>query len=303
MISRTCRGKISQTGRIIEEGLGESYMTVKVVTDSSSDIPPELVKELGITIVPIYVIFGQKVYRDRVDMDADEFYHRLVHGAVHPTTSVPSPKDFADAYSKLAEETDEIISIHITSKLSGTYSSALLGTQLVSKKCRIEVVDSLSMSMGLGLSVIAAAREARAGSNLEQVNRLMCKAVLQVHSLIMADTLKYAVRGGRLSKTYGLLGTVLRVRALLGMRDGDVFLAGLARTRAKALERMCQFAEGFPEVKEIALGYTTEYDDAKTLSERLRTAFPDAPIYVARVGPAVGAYGGPGGMGLGIRVE
>ena len=277
-------------------------MTVKVVTDSSSDIPPELAKELDITVMPIYVIFGQKVYRDRVDINEDEFYHKLVHGAVQPTTSMPSPEDFAAAYSKLAQETDEIMSIHVTSKLSGTYNSALLGTRLVSKNCRIEVVDSLSMSMGLGLSVIAAAREARAGSNLEQVNRLVRRTVLQVHSLIMADTLKYAVRGGRLNKTYGLLGTFLRVRALLGMRDGDVYLAGLARTRAKALERMYEFSKDFAKVKEIALGYTTEYDYAKTLSERLQMVFPEAPIYVARVGPAVGTYGGPGGLGLGIRV-
>ena len=113
--------------------------------------------------------------------------------------------------------------------------------------------------------------------------------------------MKYAARGGRLNKTYGLLGTALRLRALLGMRDGDVFLAGLARTRAKALDRMYQFARGFPKVKEIALGYTTEYNDAKNLAERLKIAFPEAPVYVARVGPAVGLYGGPGGMGIGVR--
>jgi DegV family protein with EDD domain len=117
----------------------------------------------------------------------------------------------------------------------------------------------------------------------------------------LADTLKYAVRGGRVSKAYGLLGTVLRVRALLGMRDGDLFLAGLARTRAKAIERMYEFARSFPKVQEIALVYTTEYDDAKTLAERLKTAFPETPVYVARVGPAIGTYGGPGGMGVGVR--
>jgi len=276
-------------------------MAVKVVTDSSSDVPDDLARELGITIVPIYVIFGEKVYRDRVDIDVDEFYRRLIHGPVQPTTSVPSPQDFADAYNRLAAETDEIISIHVTSKLSGTYNSALAGIQLVGKKCRIEVIDSMSFSMGLGLSVIAAAREARAGSNLDKVAAITRRTVLQVHSLIMADTLKYAARGGRLSKTYGFLGTALRVRALLGMRDGDVFLAGIARTRAKALERMYKFATGFPKVKEIALGYTTEYNDAKNLAERLNTTLPEAPVYVARVGPAVGVYGGPGGIGIGVR--
>jgi len=276
-------------------------MTVKVITDSSSDIPDDLAQELGITIVPIYVIFGEKSYRDRVEIDIDEFYYKLVHGTVQPTTSVPSPQDFADAYNHLAAETNEIISIHVTSKLSGIYNSALSGIQLMGKKCRIEVVDSMSMSMGLGLSVLAAAREAQTGSNFDQVAALARRTVLQVHSLIMADTLKYALRGGRLSKTYGLLGTVLKVRALLGMRDGDVFLAGLARTRTKALERMYDFARGFPKVKEIALGYTTEYDDAKNLAERLKTTFPEAPVYVARVGPAIGVYGGPGGMGIGVR--
>ena len=276
-------------------------MSVKVVTDSSSDIPDDMAQELGITIVPIYVIFGEKVYRDRVDINVDEFYRRLVRGPVQPTTSVPSPQDFADAYNRLSAETDEIISIHVTSKLSGTYNSALAGIQLVNKKCRIEVVDSMSFSMGLGLSVITAARESQAGSSLDKVAVLTHRTVLQVHSLIMADTLKYAARGGRLNRSYGLLGTALRLRALLGMRDGDVFLGGLARTRAKALDRMYQFALGFPKVKEIALGYTTEYNDAKNLAERLKTAFPEAPVYVARVGPAVGLYGGPGSMGIGVR--
>jgi DegV family protein with EDD domain len=152
------------------------------------------------------VIFGQKVYRDRVDIFEDEFYHKLGFGSVYPTTSVPSPQDFADAYNKLARETDEIISIHITSKLSGTYNSALLGTQLVNKKCRIEVVDSMSMSMGAGLSVIAAAREAQAGSNLEQVTALVRQTILQVHTLILADTLKYAVRGGESTRPMACLG-------------------------------------------------------------------------------------------------
>jgi len=278
-------------------------MTVKVVTDSTSDIPPNLAQELGITVVPIYVIFGQKVYRDRVDIGEDEFYHKLVYGSVYPTTSVPSPQDFADAYTKIARETDEIISIHVSSKLSGIYNSARLGTQLVDKKCRIVVIDSMSMSMGLGLSVMAAAKEARAGDNLEQVTQSARRTVLQVHSLIMANTLKYAVKGGRLSKAYGLLGTVLGVKPILGMRDGEAFLAGLARTRAKALQRMYEFAASFPRVKEIALGYTTEYDDAKTLAERLKMTFPEAPVYIARVGPGVGAYGGPGGMGMGVREQ
>jgi DegV family protein with EDD domain len=276
-------------------------MTVKVVTDSICDTAPGLVQELDITVVPVYIIFGQKSYRDRVDMSEEEFYYRLVHGPVYPTTSVPPPQDFADAYNKLAQETDEIISIHASAKLSGIYNSAMLGRQLVAKRCRIEILDSKTLSIGFGLSVLAAAREARAGKNLEQVTEATRQAILHIHDRSMADTLRYAVKGGRVNRAYGLIGSVLRVKPIMGMRDGVAYLAGVARTRAKALQRMYEFAASFPRVDEIALGYTTEYADAKGLAERLKTTFPDAPIYIARVCPAVAVYGGPGSMGMGVR--
>ena len=278
-------------------------MTVRVVTDSICDTAPGLAQELGITVVPVYIIFGQKSYRDRVDMSDDEFYHRLVYGSVYPTTSVPSPHDFADAYNKLALETDEIISIHASSKLSGIYNSALLGAQMVSAKCRIEILDSKTLSVGFGLSVLAAAREARAGKNLEQVSQATRQAILHIHNRSMANTLKYAVKGGRVNRAYGLIGSFLGVKPIMGMRDGVAFLAGVARTRAKALQRMYEFAASFPRVQEIALGYTTEYDDAKFLAERLKTTFPGVPVYIARVCPAVAVYGGPGSLGMGVRVS
>ncbi len=276
-------------------------MTVKVVTDSICDMPPGLAQELDITMVPVYVIFGQKAYRDRVDISEDEFYHKLLYGSVYPTTSVPSPQDFADAYNKLARETDEIISIHAGSKLSGILNSALSGSQLVSKKCRIEVLDSKSISIGLGLSVMAAAKEAQSGRNLEQVTQATRQAILQIHNRSMADTLKYAVRSGRLNRAYGLIGTALGVRPILGLRDGEPFLAGVARTRAKALQRMYEFAASFPRVQEIALGYTTGYDDASNLAQRLKTTFPEIPVYLTRVCPGVVIYGGPGSLGMAVR--
>lgn len=276
-------------------------MTVKVVTDSICDISPDQAQGLDITVVPVYVIFGQKAYRDRVDISEDEFYHKLLYGSIYPTTSVPSPRDFADTYNKLARETDEIISVHASSKLSGILNSAILGTQLVSKKCRIEVLDSKSISIGLGLSVMAAVREAQSGKNLEQVTQATRQAILQIHNRSMADTLKYAVRSGRLNRAYGLIGMALGVRPILGLRDGEAFLAGVARTRAKALQRMYEFATSFPRVQEIALGYTTGYDDANNLAQRLKTTFPEAPVHIARVCPGVVIYGGPGSLGMAVR--
>ena len=276
-------------------------MTVKVVVDSTSDIPAQLAKEWDITIVPTYVVFGGKSYRDRLDISEDEVYTRLDHDSVFPTTSVPSPQDFADVYNKLADETDEIISIHLTSKESGVYNSALLGRELVKKKCHIEVIDSLTVAMSCGILAIAAAKEAKAGASLEKVAEVVRESIPRMHLLMVLDTLKYVVRGGRVSKGYGLLGSVLRIKPLLTMRDGKLMLAGVARTRAKAIKRLYDFVEGFPQVSEVAVSYTTSEEEAEALAEQIKANFPDIPLYFTRVGPVLGTHAGPGAMGVAVR--
>jgi DegV family protein with EDD domain len=276
-------------------------MTVKVVVDSTSDIPAQLAKEWGITVVPAYVVFGGKSYRDRLDISDDEIYARLDHDSVFPTTSVPSPQDFADVYNKLAHETNEIISIHVTSRESGVYNSALLGKGLVSKKCHIEVIDSLSLAMSYGILAIVAAREAKTGASLEKVADVVRQSIPRMHLLMILDTLKYVVRGGRVGKSYGLLGSVLRIKPLLTMRDGKLMLAGVARTRAKAIKRLYDFVEGFPQVSEVAVSYTTSKEEAEALAEQIKADFPDIPLYFTRVGPVLGTHAGPGAMGVAVR--
>lgn len=276
-------------------------MTVKVVTDSTSDIPDQLVRELGITVVSTYVVFGNKSYRDRIDITEDELYEKLVRDTVNPTTSIPSPQDFADVYNKLADETDEIISIHVTSRESGVYNSALLGKGLVNKRCHIEVIDSQLVAMACGILVIAAAKEAKAGASLERVAEVVRESISRMHLLIVLDTLKYVVRGGRLARPYGLLGTVLKVKPLLTLREGKLTLTGVSRTRAKAIQHLYDFAGSFPQVSEIAVSYTTTSEEAEALAERIKSAFPGIPLYLTRIGPVLGTHAGPGAMGVAVR--
>ena len=269
---------------------------MKVVTDSSSDIAPELARELGITVVPLYVCFGEKVYRDRVDITEDEYYHQLITGLIHPTTSQPSPSDFAQVYEKLSEDTDEIVSIHASNKLSGTYNSALLAKESIGKKCCIEVIDSKWVTMALGLIAMGAARAAEDGEGLQQlVNRIM-QAITQIRFLGSLDTLKYLAKGGRIGKSKSLLGTILNVKPLLTIRDGEIVPVGLVRTRNKAMERLIHFVKSGGHIQEVAIVHSTTAEDCRDLAERMASPFLDRAPYVSRLGPVIATHTGPGAV-------
>ena len=201
-------------------------MAVKVVTDSSADLPGQLAQELGITVVPIYVRFGEEVYRDRVNITEDEFYQRLEHDPVHPSTVQPGPQDFLEVYRKLSPGADGIVSIHISAKLSGTCNSALMAKEMLETGCPVEVVDSQATTMGLGLIAIAAASMANAGESMDKVVEEVKQAIPQIHLLALFDTLKYLLLGGRIGKAKALLGSILNVKPMLSLKDGEVVPAG-----------------------------------------------------------------------------
>ncbi len=276
-------------------------MTVKIVTDSTADLPVQLAQELGITVVPVYLRFGEKVYRDRVDISEDEFYQKLVESPVHPSTSQPTPADFADVYSKLSKETDEIVSIQVTSKLSGTHNSALQGRELVKAGCQIEVVDSLSTSMGLGLIAMAAARLAEAGESLQAVMEEVRQTIPSIRLFGVFDTLKYLLLGGRISKARAMVGTLLNVKPLITMRDGELVQAGLARTRSKGIDRLFDLVKNTLNIQELAIVHSTTPDEAGSLKERIASIFDRERIHIARLGPALGVHGGPGTLILALR--
>jgi len=275
-------------------------MTVKIVTDSLSDITSDIAQELGITVVPLTVLFGHETFLDRVTITTDEFYYKLTHEAVWPTTTQPPPGDFLDVYNKLAEETDEILVVTLSSKLSGTYESALNAKGLVEKKCRIEVIDSLTVAMGLGLIVIAAAKAAQTGAKLDELTDLVRQAMLRSHLIIYFDTLKYLAKGGRIGKAQGLLGAMLSIKPILTVKDGEISPVTRLRSQAAGMDYLYNFVAGFSNIEELAVEHATTPDVADKLAERFGSLFPKERIYRSTVSPVLGVYGGPGAMAVTI---
>ncbi|MBA7469120.1 DegV domain-containing protein [subsurface metagenome] len=273
---------------------------VKIVTDSLSDITSDIAQGLGITVVPLTVSFGKESFLDRITMTTDEFYYKLTHDATWPTTTQPPPGDFVNVYNNLAEETDEILVITLSSKLSGTYESALNARSLVEKECRIEVIDSLTVAMGLGLIVIAVAKAAQAGANLDEVADLVHRAMPRSHLIAYFDTLKYLAKGGRIGKAQGLLGAMLSIKPILTVKDGEMSPLTRLRSQAAGMDYLYNFVAGFPHIEELAVEHATTPDDADRLVERLSSVFPKERIYRSTISPVVGTYAGPGAMAVSI---
>ena len=275
-------------------------MAIKIVTDSLSDITDDLAQELGITVVPLYVRFGEEVYRDRVEITTDQFYHRLVHGGVFPSTTQPSPGDFIEVFNKLAEETDEILVIVVSSKLSGTYQSALQAKDMTESKCRIEVIDSLTVAMGFGLMVIKAAKAAQAGANLDELADLVRKAMPRAHLIAYFDTLKYLAKGGRIGRAKEFLGSILSFKPILTVRDGEMSPLTRVRSRTAGMDYLYNFVAGFPNIEALAVEHATTPAAADALVERLSSLLPKERIYRSTVSPVVGTYAGPGAMAISV---
>jgi DegV family protein with EDD domain len=269
-------------------------MTVKIVTDSVADIPPQVVKELGITVIPLNVHFGTEAYRDGIDLTTEQFYERLVHSQTLPVTSVPSPGVFAEVYDRLTEETDEIIAIIVSAKLSGTYEVALQSIDLMKKKCRVEVIDSQWAVMAQGFIVMKAAKAAQDGAGLDEIMTLVRHNIQRVDFCAAFDTLEYLKRGGRIGKAQAFLGSMLKINPLITLRDGVVEPAGRTRSRAKAIERLYDFAIDYSHIDEIAVEDTACPGDAELLVERLSSKFPKERIYRSKMTPVIGTHTGPG---------
>ena len=196
-------------------------MPVKIVTDSTADLPPQVAQELDIAVIPLTVVFGDRAYKEGVDIDHDTFYRLLQESRTLPTTSAPSVGELLRAYEEVLQRWEEVVCVHLSSKLSATYNNACQAAALLRERgARIEVVDSLNVSMGMGFVVLAAARAAQGGASLEQVLAIARHCVDRVRLYFVLDTLEYLRRGGRIGRARAFLGSLLHVRPILSLREG-----------------------------------------------------------------------------------
>jgi len=275
-------------------------MPVKIVTDSVADIPATVAAELGITVVPLGVVFKDRTYRDGVDISTDEFYQKLASAPDLPTTSSPSIKDFADIYDQLADDADGILVITIGSKLSATGDAAKKAVEEMKKKRRVEVMQSDMAMMAEGLLAIAAAKAAKSGPNLDELVKLTRHNITRTEIRLAFDTLNYLERGGRIGKAQALLGSVLGINPILGIKDGEVFPYKRERSRVKAIDYLYNFAAGFGKIEEMAVEDATTPDETERLVARLGAVFAKERIYRSKVSPVIGTNVGPRVIGVAV---
>ncbi len=275
---------------------------IHVVTDSGSDLPKDVRERFGISVVPLTIQFGDDIYRDGVDMQVDEFYERLRTGDTLPSTCQPSPADFVKVYESIAEAGDTIISVHLSSKLSGTYQSSVLAASML-PDIDIVSIDTLSASMGIGLAAIAAAEAVKQEKPKDEVIAVTERAVEQLGVYFMVDTLEFLKRNGRIGRASALMGTLLNIKPILTLQDGVVTPFEKARGKAKALKRISEAIAQYSEEhtgKKLRFGIThaAALDDAEKIAAEIKEQFPVHDIVIGPIGPTIGVHVGPGTLAV-----
>ena len=277
----------------------QGAVAVQIVVDSTADIPSDRARELGIEVVPLTVMFGDQSFRDGVDLDGPSFYQKLSNSPVMPTTSTPPPALFEETYRRLiANGATGLLSMHISAKLSGTFSAARQGAEMVTADTGvpIEVVDSDTVSGGFGLPAEMVARDARNGADLAALKAHAESLCSRVRVIAVLDTLEFLQRGGRIGRARAMLGTLLNVKPLIEVRDGQVLPLENVRTRSKALERMGQIVSGMGDLEALAIVAS----DSVVADQITKVAegFWHGPIERFALGPVVGTHAGPGAGGI-----
>lgn len=272
-------------------------MGVRIVTDSAADLPADIVEKYNIQIVPLSIHFGDEQYRDGVDMTAQEFYRRLRSETRLPRTSQPSPGEFIAVYKEAVAAGDKVVSIHLSGQLSGTYQAASLAARMAGSE-NVIVLDSLSASMGVGLQVVAAARQVARG---EKDPTVIASAAQRVRDhlgvLFIVDTLEYLEKNGRIGKAAALFGNMLQIKPILTLDNGGVAPLEKVRGKKKALHRVLELLSeriGSQDVIDVAVVHADVFDQGQALLDEVCQRFSCRYRYLSDIGPTIGVHVGPG---------
>lgn len=278
---------------------------IALVTDSTSYIPPDLVRKYGLHVAPQILIWGEETLRDGIDIMPDDFYARLKTASVMPTTSQVTIAYFKELFEKLAGEGKQILALLVSSKLSGTISSAVQAKELL-PKAEIEIVDSYSTAMALGFQVLAAARAVESGRTFAEVADVARRASAHTGIVIAVDTLEFLHRGGRIGGAARLLGTALNLKPVLELADGRIEPVERVRTKAKArarlLELIAERVKGKPNLR-LATIHAAAEAEAVELMEQAKALMHPVEAIAALASPVVGNHAGPGTVGLAYSTE
>ena len=278
---------------------------VAVVTDSSAYIPAEALTGLDVTVIPLWLHWGEERFRDGVDINPTEFYRRLQESDVFPTTSQPSVGEFEALIRKVGAGKDGVVNVLVTSQLSGTVASAQAAMDRL-KDVAVRVVDSMTTSMGLGFAVLAAARAAAAGETVDRVAQAAQDMADRVQLLFAMDTLEFLRRGGRIGGARWLLGSALQIKPVLQMQGGTVQPLVQVRTKRKALVRMLQAVEERLGGRQMAAAAVIDADcplEGDAVAEQVRKRFEPKDLYRSIVSPVIGTHAGPGTVGIAFYAE
>jgi DegV family protein with EDD domain len=273
---------------------------IRIITDSTCEAPEALLRHPAVSVLPLSVVFGQTALRDGVDITREEFWRRLPTADPLPSTSQATPADFLALFKQYTAAGDEIIAVTISAKLSGTYDSALSARNSL-PAAPIDVIDSRSTSVGLGLMLQEAVTLAEAGASRDEIVAKLARMREQIHIFFMVETLEYLQRGGRIGKAQAFVGTLLKFKPLLAIVDGEVVPVTRVRSRAKALETLQEtllqkVPQRGPQVR-LALTQALAPEDAKTVGAQLTSSFGTPRVFYADLGPVLGVHVGPGTIG------
>ncbi|HJW88269.1 MAG TPA: DegV family protein, partial [Dehalococcoidia bacterium] len=272
---------------------------IKIVTDSTCDLPKELFAKHHITVVPLSIHFGQETFRDGVTIDKPMLYERLYRDGLVPTTSQPSAGEFAEVYRELAREGDSILSLHISRKLSGTCQAAEIARSML-PDLDIQVFDTQSVSAGIGFMVLEAARKAEAGWSMADILGYLSGLRKNVHLVFTPATLKYLELSGRVNHFQSFTASLLDIKPLIFLREGGLEPLEKVRTRKKALSRLIEVtAELQKEAKALSLAVIHAHaaEEAEALMAQVREAFPSGETFIVDLTSTLVVHGGPGVVG------